>query len=161
MSGPGFPTLAGFGAFITNVMAIDPLLLPSDSPVIGYAFQAALGIVNPVLLSVCLPAVVGGPPASTVFALAVYNLAGSQLLQFAQDQPERTFFAETRTSLGLDKFSPGVVSSFADSTTSTALLNPEFMKNLTLQNLQNLRDPYGRQALAFMQDYGPTIWASS
>jgi hypothetical protein len=161
MSSPGYPTLAGFADFISDVMEIDPLNLPPTSPVIGYAFQVALGLVPKQLLSVCLPCVLEGPPATNLFALSVYNLAGSQLLQFAQDQPGRVYFKETRKELGLDKFSPGVVASTADAGTSTALLNPEFMRNLTLQNLQNLRDPYGRQALAFMMDYGPTIWGLS
>ena len=63
-----------------------------------------------------------------------------------------------RTKLGIAKFSPGVVSSQADAGTSTALLNPEFMKTLTMQNLQNLRDPWGRQYIAFAQSYGPTVF---
>ena len=161
MSGRTPPTLAGFQDFLYGVMRIDPLYLPVTEPVIAYAFQVALAVVNPVLRSVAIPSPSGGPGRTNVYNLAVYNLAGSNVIQFAQDQPGRNFFEKTRERLGIDKFSPGVVSSQADQSTSSALLNPEFMKTLTLQNLQNLRDPWGRQAMAFMQSYGPTVWGIS
>ena len=155
------PTLAGFQDFLYGVMRVDPLYLPSTEPVIAYAFQVALAVVNPELRSVPIPWPNGQPGRMSVYVLAVYNLAGSNVIQFAQDQPGRDFFEKTREKLGIDKFAPGVVSSTSDSSTSTALLNPEFMKTLTLQNLQNLRDPWGRQYLAFAQAYGPTIWGRS
>jgi hypothetical protein len=160
MSGCAPPTLAGFQDFLYGVMKIDPLYLPSTEPVIGYAYQVALGIVNPALRSVPIPSPTGGP-GTTVYALAVYNLAGSNVVQFAQDQDGRDYFMKLRATLGIDKFSPGIVASTSDASTSTALLNPEFMKTLTLQNLQNLRDPWGRQYLAFAMSAGPTIWGLS
>ena len=49
------------------------------------------------------------------------------------------------------------MASASDEGTSTALLNPEFMKTLTLQNLQALKDPYGRTYLQFAQSFGP-VW---
>ena len=160
MSGCAPPTLAGFQGFLYGVMKIDPLYLPSTEPVIGYAYQVALGIVNPALQSVPIPSPSGGP-GTTVYALAVYNLAGSNVVQFAQDQTGRNYFLKLRADLGIDKFAPGVVASTSDQSTASALLNPEFMKTLTLQNLQNLRDPWGRQYLAFAMSAGPTIWGLS
>jgi hypothetical protein len=145
------PTLTGFLAFISGVMGINPLYLPTDAPVIGYAFQVALALVNQSLC--CVP--------GNIYALAVYNLAGSQVINFAPDQPGRTYFADLRKTLGISTFTAGVVSSTSDQGTSTALLNPEFMKGLTMQNLQNMKDPYGRQYIAFAQDYGPTVWGLS
>lgn len=150
------PTLAGFGTFITNVMQISPLNLPPDAPIITYAYDIALGITNPFLAAAgCLPR-----GQWSIYALAVYNLGGSNLINYAQDQPGYTYFADQRKALGIAGFTPGVVSSTADQGTSTSLLNPEFMKTLTLANLQALKDPWGRQYLMFSQAFGP-LWGLS
>lgn len=146
-----YPTLAGFQAFIANVMMIDPLYLPPDAAVIGYAFDAAMSIVSEDLFLVP-----GG-----VYARAVNNLAASELINFAEDQPERTYFREKRRSLNLDQWTAGVVASTSDATSATGILNPDFMRNFTMQNLQNLKDPYGRAYLAIAQSYGPNIWGVS
>jgi len=155
------PTLAGFLAFIRGVMGIDPLYLPDDAPVIGYAFQVAMGIVNPALCGVCFPRFPGGPLATNAFTLAVYNLAGDNVITFAQDQAGRDYFDKTREKLGINKFSPGVVASTSDQATATSLLNPDFMRNLTMANLQNMRTPWGRQYLSYAQAYGPNVWGLS
>jgi hypothetical protein len=140
------PTLGGFQAFLTGVVGIDPLYLPADSPVIGYAFDVAKLIVNRALW------------AAGTYTMAVYNLGASQVINFAQDQPGRTFFNDLRKRLGISAFTAGVVSSTSDNGTSESLLTPEFMRGLTMANLQQVKDPYGRQYLAFAQDYGPTVW---
>lgn len=153
MSAPSGPTLAGFNAFVYDVMLIDPLYLPTNSAVIGYAYNIALAIVNPIL------ATLGCQPDSqwSVYALAVYNLGGSNIINFAQDQSGRTYFSDLRKTLGIASFTPGVTAGTSDQGTATSLLNPEFMKTLTLQNLQSIKDPYGRQYLMFAQAFGP-LW---
>lgn len=140
-------------------MQINPLYLPTSAPIIGYAYNVALGITNPFLARAgCAP---GGQ--WSIYALAVYNLGGSNIVNFAQDQPGRTYFADLRKTLditggkGFGSFAPGVVSSTADQGTATTLLNPEFMKTLTLANLQAIKDPWGRQYLQFSQAFGP-LW---
>jgi hypothetical protein len=150
------PTLAGFNTFIRGVMAIDPLYLPDNAPIIGYAYNAAAALVNPML------AQAGCPPGSqwSIYAMAVYNLGGSNLIHYAQDQDGRVYFAEQRKSFRIDKFSPGVVASTSDEGTSVSLLNPEFMKTMTLQNLQAIKDPWGRAYLGFAQSFGP-MWGFS
>lgn len=135
-------------------MAIDPAYLPVDAPVIGYAFNVSLAITTTFLAGAACPTPSG---QWSVYALAVYNLGGSNLINFAQDQTGRTYFRDLRKDLGIASFQMGVVSSTADQGTSTALLNPEFMKTLTLQNLQSLKDPYGRAYLMFAQAAGP-VW---
>ena len=128
-------------------MGINALDLPLGSAVQTVAYNVAIALVN---RSLCiLP--------NGIYALAVYNLAGSQLIQFAQDQTGRDYFTKLRAQLKVNEFVPGVVGSTSDQGSATGLLNQEFMKTLTMQNLQNLKDPYGRQYLAFAQDYGPTI----
>jgi len=148
------PTFAGFNDFVYSVMMIPELALPSGSPVINIAFQSANLAVNQML-------VFGNNTDFSPITLATYNLGGSNLINYAQDQPGRTYFKDLRESLGINKFAPGVVSSTGDSGTSTSLLNPEFMKTLTLANLQQIKDPWGRAYLMIAQDYGPTIWGLS
>lgn len=151
------PTLAGFQNFIATVMGISSTVLPPSSPVIPMAFAVALEIVN-VAINQASP---------LVYTLAVYNLGGSNLLNYAQDQPGAPpvagsdpplpFFAWTRKQWDLNGFVSGVVQSAGDQATSTSLIVQEAAKNFTLGDLQNLKDPYGRQYLAFAQRYGPTI----
>lgn len=160
MSGSTQPTLAGFQSFIANQMGISQLYLPTDSPVIAYAYAVAISIVNPALALACGPSQ-PGLPAISIYALAVYNLAGDNVINFAQDQEGRTYFADARAKLSVGAFAPGVTASSADQSTSQSTLNPEFMKNLTLANLQNLKTQWGRQYLMFAQAYGPSIWGIS
>ena len=156
MFGPG-PTLAGFLAFIRSVMGIDPIYLPDDAPINQIALNVALGIVNRALRSVPAGALNQPPP----YVWAVYNLAGSTLINFAQDQAGRTFFRDKRAELGVNKFQAGVVSTSSDVSTSTGLATPEFMMKLTMRDLQTLKDPYGREYMMIAQAYGPTIVALS
>lgn len=97
---------------------------------------------------------------SAIYTLAVYNLAADRLINFAPDQKGQTFFADLRTkTFKISSFTPGVVSSTSDKSTSTALLNSEFMERMTLRDLQNLKTPYGRAYLEMAMDYGPNIWS--
>lgn len=147
------PTLAGFNTFVYDVALINPLYLPVGSPVIGYAYDVALSVVNTALV------VVRSPPGEqwSPYARAVYNLGMSNIVNYAQDQPGRTYFTDLRRELGIAKFQAGVVSSTGDQSTSVALLNPEFMRTMTLANLQQIKDPWGRAYLQAAQDYG-TLW---
>ena len=145
------PTLAGFQDFITNVMAIPSAALPLSSPVVAMAYTVAMATVN------CALCVTG------IYALAVYNLGGSLVINFAPDQPNQTYFRALRGKDGLNiaSFVPGVIAASGDESTSESILNPDFMKNFTMDDLQRLKDPYGRQYLAFAQDYGPAVWGLS
>ena len=51
----------------------------------------------------------------------------------------------------------GVITNANDVSTGEGLAVGEGLKNLQLMDLQRLKDPYGRQALAFMQSIG-TLW---
>ncbi len=103
------PNLADYQSFITNVMGINSTILPTSSPVIGFSLAIALDIVNQDLIAV----------SPDMYALAVYNLAGDRLLNFAQDQsgapnvagsnPPAPFFAAARAAYGLNSFVAGIV----------------------------------------------------
>ena len=147
------PTLEGFQAFITDVMGIDPLYLPENSPATEWAYANALMIVNPTLALVG----VRSPIMTTLYVEAVYNLGGDNLINYAPDQPGRTYFADLRRSMNITSFAAGVVQSASDSTTSDTLSVPPALTNLTIAQLQNLKTPWGRRYLAIAQTYG-TMW---
>ena len=167
------PTLAGFTAFVRNVMGISVTVLPDGSPVIAFALSVALGVVNPQLAAACIPqsdaaGVQLNTGGFTVYVLAVYNLAGSNLLSYAQDQPNAAiyknklqFFAYFRWKWNINSFVPGVIDSSSDESTSEHMVVQEAAKSFTLANLQQLKDPFGRQYLALAQSYGPTSWGIS
>lgn len=80
-------------------------------------------------------------------------LAGAQISE--------TYFYAARATFGLLVVAPGVVTAASDQGTSTGLLNPEFMKNLTLANLSYMKTPWGQQYMAIAIDYGPSVWGIS
>lgn len=164
--GTSGPTLAGFTAFVRNVMAIGTADLPDGSPVMSMALAVAMGIVNPALKAVCIPTtdcagvqLIAQP--ESIYTLAVYNLAGDNLVNYAQDQPGDCFFSDLRKKMNIDGFVSGVISSSGDEGTSQSMVVQEAAKNFTLANLQQLKTPWGRQYLAFAQSYGPTTWGLS
>ncbi len=131
-------------------MGINTTVLPDNSVSITYAYDAALDVVNETLLVV----------APNMYTLAVYNLGGDNLINWAPDQTGQTFFADLREKLHCTQFVAGVVSSTSDEGTSMSLNVPEQLNRLTLSDLQNLKTPYGRQYLAIAQKYG-TLWGLS
>jgi hypothetical protein len=149
------PTVTGYSWFLYNIVGIPVLAMPTDSPVIAWSFNVAMMIVNPTLAIVGSPT--GATPPTNLYVECVYNLATDILINHAQDQAGRTYFADLRNSYNINSFAPGVVTSSTDSSTSTGLQPIEAMKNLTLANLQNLKTPYGRTYLGYAQAYG-TLW---
>lgn len=129
-------------------MGIDPVFLPDNSPVIAQVYGFAKRIVD---IDLCI---------AGVYTEAVYNFAGDQLLNYADDQDGRTFFDEARAKYSLDVFVPGVLSSSSNSPTSQATLNPEFMKTLVMGDLQTLKTPYGKVYMNLALQNG-TIWGLS
>lgn len=146
MTGPS-PTLSGFQDFITNVMGVPSTALPPTSPYIGYAYAVALEVVNQAIQ-------VSSP---MMYTLAVYNLGGDNLINYAPDQPGQTYFSAVREDMHITGFVAGVVQSASDDGTGDSLVVQEAFKNLTLSDLQNLKTPYGRTYLGIAQRYG-SIW---
>ena len=167
------PTLAGFQAFITQVMGISTTVLPADSPVIPFCLGYAVDIVNPAIRQMapsCGPPI-AGVPALSLYVTAVYNLAGDFLINFAQDLPDAPpikgskpslpFFAYSRKKWNINGFVSGVIQSAADETTSESMVVQEAAKNFTLSDLQSLKTPYGRVYLGIAQMWGPTTFGLS
>ena len=164
------PTLAGFTAWVFGVLQIPSAALPSDSPYLGYAFNVAVAIVNP-YLGIGVPSPPPLPPPAPqqqnnlIYQLAVYNLAADNLINWCPDQTGQTFFATLRGpppgGYGINAWLAGVVTTTYDEATGSTLTTPEFMKDFTMSNLQNLKTPYGRQYLSFAQTFGPGLWGIS
>jgi hypothetical protein len=166
---PTTPNLAGFQWFLVNVAAIDTINLPPTAPVVAFAFNVALGIVNPLLCGVCIPNQQNSPYTRSQFDIAVYNLAtdlvinwavdptGSNVFSTRPDGTEMTFFEYLRFKWGIGNAHFGVVGSVSDVSTTTSIEVIEAAKTFTLGNLQNLKTPYGRTYLAIAQSYG-ALW---
>lgn len=102
-----------------------------------------------------------GTPIIVTGATTFEYLIAANPGTFAQGgMASETYFATLRRQFNLTGFVSGVISASNDESTGQSILNPDFMKGLTLGNLQNLKTPYGRQYLAFAQDYGQ-IWGVS
>ena len=144
------PTLAGFQNFVSNYMNIPASALPVGAPAVSFAFQIAADLVNPVLNCV----------SPDLFTLATYNLAGSNLIEYAPDQTGQTYFADLRAAFKINSFAPGLVNSTSDNGTSTAMALPKFTENLSLSDLQLLKNPWGRRYLEIASKFGP-LWGVS
>lgn len=144
------PTLTGFIAWVRTAMGISTGVLPDDSIWFVYAFNVSVAIVSTDLCAV----------NPLIYQLAVYNLGGDNLINYAQDTPPSMYFMDARASMKIASFTPGVVSAASDEATSDSLLNPEFMQMLTMANLQNLKTPWGRAYMGFAQSLG-TLWGLS
>jgi len=161
------PTVACYIEFIRAIMGINSALLPDNSVYIQWSYQVALATVNKQLKAVCAPR----SPYTSIYGLAVYNLAGDRLVNYAQDlpgaeviegsNPPMKFFAYMRTTLNLSGFTSGVVQSTGDEATNVSLVVPKAFESLTLSDLQRLKTPWGRQYLELVQDFGPSAWGIS
>lgn len=96
--------------------------------------------------------------SSTLYELMVYSCASSFLLNNTPDQPAQTYFSDLREKYGLlDSFN-GIITAAGDQGTNAAAVVPDWVKRATLQELQWMKDPFGRQFLGFLQMAGSN-WA--
>ena len=141
------PSLIGFIAWTRAVMGIPTTAISDSDPGYAYAYQVALDLVPYDFQSY----------SPDIYTLTVYNFGGSNLLQWQQDIRGQTFFTDARASYGMNGFVAGVINSAADSSTSESLAVGHGLQNLDLISLQAIKNPYGRQAVAFLQSLG-TLW---
>jgi hypothetical protein len=141
------PTLAGFITFCRNVVGIPTV----DMPDADAGFQTSLDYANlwiPDDLAKISPG---------LFTAATYNWAASLLIQYQQDVAGQIFFTSARQSFGISNFVPGVISNASNEATSQGMTIGKGLSNMSLTDLQRVKDPYGRQALAILMDTG-TLW---
>jgi hypothetical protein len=167
MCTPCFPPLPGMGVlapwqtqntpnvtdlytFLTTIAQVPSSALPANSPYLPWALSYAEEQTLLVLYAI----------GQDYYCFAVYLLATSFLINWCPDQSGQTYFTDLRDTWNLTGFVGGTVQSSADESTSESLLAPDFLKGLTLGQLQLLKDPFGRQYLSMLQDNGP-IWGIS
>jgi hypothetical protein len=151
------PTLAGYLLFIRNWMKITTGQLPDDSLYIPASFNFAKMMVNPKMAVVPSP----DPSYPNLYAIAVYNLAGDRLVNFAVDQDGETVFTDLRDKCNLAGFVSGIISSSSDETSSQSMVVAKAMETLTFFDLQTMKTPWGRAYMGFAQQMGPTDWGMS
>ena len=141
------PTLSGFILFCRNVVGIPSAVMPDEDTGFAYALEyAQLWI--PAELQLFSP---------QLYVLAVYNWGASILIQFQQDPTGQVFFASARNAFGVTNFVPGVINAAHNEATGQSMTIGKGLSNMTLTDLQRVKDPYGRAALAILQDLG-TLW---
>ncbi len=147
MSSPIAPSETGFLGFIRGPMGISQAVLPDNSPYITLAYCVAIELVY-------RPIATASP---ALYTLAVYNLAGDNLINYAPDQEGQDYFTKAREKWNVLGFVSGVIQSSNDEGTGNSMVVMEAAKNFTLMDLQNLKTPWGRQYLAIAQQAG-TLW---
>jgi hypothetical protein len=141
------PTLLGFITFCRQIVGIPQVVMGDEDPAFPTALQyAQLWI--PTELQLFAP---------ELYVAAVYNWAASYLIQFKQDPTGQVFFTNARSAFGITNFVPGVINSAHNEATSQTMTIGKGLQNMTLTDLQRVKDPYGRSALAILQDLG-TLW---
>ena len=150
------PSQAGFLTFLRGIVGIPMAALADNAPVIGYAYNVALATVNAQLI------VAGALPSASwsLYAIAVYNLGADRVVNFAQDVPPSTYFADLRKALNLTQFVVGTISESHDEATGQGMTVPDFVAGLTIADLQTIRTPWGRQYMGLAQATG-TLWGIS
>jgi len=156
------PTEAGYLLWLRGVMGVPVAWLPDTDVWIGWTFNMAVSLVNPVFVTV------PGP----IYLVMVYNLAGHLLATLAADPvpypgsppaPYITvdgvgygFFQYLRKTNNILGFTTGTVSASSDEGTSVSLVVPKAMESLTLSQMQLLTTPWGRTYLGYAQSWsGP------
>ncbi len=149
---PTTPNLTDFYTYVTDV-GVPTADLPSNSVYLSYAlnYSQEVALSSPGGIG---PVISGTAPP---YVMAVYNLGLHMLLKITPDQAGETFFAEERSKYELGALKSGVVLASADQATSQTLVVPEFMKYLTLSELDYMKTPYGRMYMEYAQMYGPNI----
>ncbi len=89
-----------------------------------------------------------------------YPLAANPGAATVPGQSAESFFVNLRASWKITAFVPGVIASSSDESTSESLLNQDFMKTMTMSDLQRLKTPFGRTYMAIAQEYGGIVGIS-
>jgi hypothetical protein len=156
------PTQSGFLEFVRVQMGVPTSALPDDSFFLMLSYEIALLTVNQWFNCVGLP---------QIYVQMVYNLGGDILIGNAMDlpsppaptygEPPLGYFANLRRTWNVNGFVSGVVTSANDQGTGATYAVSEALSALTLADLQNMKTPWGRQYLAWAQQFGSGLWGIS
>lgn len=141
------PTLAGFEAYCRDPAGINTTVMPVNDP--GFALWYAIAL-EWIPLELC-------QISPLLYTYCVYDWGVSVTLQFQQDQAGQTFFRDMRNDFGVYNLVAGAISADADEATSVTMTLGKSMSNLSLQDLQRVKDPFGRNAIATLMSLG-SLW---
>lgn len=140
------PSFADFVSFVRNDMGISSAVLPDDSTSLVVSFGKA---------GEFIPSYLACAEIMYSYSDALLNLGGAYLIQSAVDVTGSTFFDDLRAAFKMTgAFRSGVITSSSDNGTAASTSVGSAMQNLSLADLQLLQTPYGRSALAFLQEMG-------
>lgn len=155
-------SLAGFQIFIQTTMGISSTVLAPTDPQVNFAYDYAIYVVPDILQQIPPGGQTSGA-ISSLYDVAVYNLGGHTLIEFGVDNPSSsnpTFFQTLQNKFDLNGFNAGMIVSASDETTSDSFQMAKWVENLTIDQLQLLKTPWGRLALSLIQR-GSTGWGIS
>ena len=118
---------------------------------VGTVFGASVSGAVPLGYNGAFQATVTGTN-TFIYPLAANPGAETQAGTFGQ-----TYIADSRKTYGLLAFTAGPVISSSDEGTSQTLVEPEWMKTLTISAGNLLKTPWGADYLSYTQQYGPNI----
>jgi hypothetical protein len=151
---PGCPNAADFAAFVAAQLPVQPDWPANPGFSSGQwqwiALEVALDVVNPELRFA----------GSLIYVLSVYNLALDTLLNIAPDPVGQTVMERLRIKYKIDEPQMGVLTSAGNDVSNATVLNPEFMQRLTMNQLQNLKTPWGRTYVGYAASVG-SMWGLS
>jgi hypothetical protein len=91
------------------------------------------------------------------YVLAVYNLGMHLLCKVGQDVSGETFFADTRKKMRLTSFRAGVILASGDGPTSETFAVPDWVKKMSMRDLDLVMSPWGRDYMGYAQMQGPNV----
>jgi hypothetical protein len=149
-------------SFVRGVMGVSTAVLSDINPALQFSYDIAVSIVLKDLQGIPV-----GSAGASIYSVAVYNLAASNLVNFAQDvanapnvagsDPPAPYFANLRNKWNIAGYVSGTISGASDEGTSETMVVPKAAEDFTLADLQYTKDPFGRQYLALAQRYG-SLW---
>jgi hypothetical protein len=154
------PTFTGYQAFLTNIVGVpaDQMPVDVDPNAVQFSYDFSLNMTYWWLLAV--PSQITSP---SIYATAVYSLGADTLINYAPDIPgssDPTYWSDLRDSFNINNFVGGVINFSSDQSTSQGIAVSDFLKSMTLGDLQNLKTPWGRMYLSIAQNIG-TLWGIS
>lgn len=144
------PTLVGFTAYCRNVAGITDAVMPDADPGFQIALDVGLAWIPCVLKQI----------SGAIYTYTVYQWGVSWLLQWQNDQTGQDFFTTMRARYGVNNLVAGVISATADESTSDSLTVGRALSDLDLVSLQEIKNPFGRAAVATLMSLGP-VWGLS
>ena len=142
---PATPNIADFTTFCQNQGIVAPYTA-TGSEYFQWAFDWAMSE------ALTCPQMPGNR-----YVLAVYHFGADRFIRLAQDDGQGQFYQAQRASFGVLDFRPGVVMASGDGPTSQTLVVPDWYREIPMFAQEMLKTPWGREYIAYAQQYGPYV----